>query len=209
MDFVYIITPWFGLLKCFFVVFDGILFSFFKLGIFISDLILIWWICGWGKLPFCTLYLGKGNFWYLSCNDQMREYRDASLPFLLRGLWCISLYSYLTFLSNNCLKGILVSSYVCIFTMSLTAIKTNFYSHTVRTCIPVYVYVYNGACIFCLLFISTFDIPLFTSPCIKLQALAKEIIRSRKTVNRLYENKAQLNSISMHLGESVGMDLLI
>ena len=28
---------------------------------------------------------------------------------------------------------------------------------------------------------------------------------SRKAVNRLYENKAQLNSISMHLGESVGM----
>lgn len=32
-----------------------------------------------------------------------------------------------------------------------------------------------------------------------------EIVRSRKTVNRLYENKAQMNSISMHLGESVGM----
>ncbi len=30
---------------------------------------------------------------------------------------------------------------------------------------------------------------------------------SRKAVNRLYENKAQLNSISMHLGESVGMVL--
>lgn len=37
------------------------------------------------------------------------------------------------------------------------------------------------------------------------QALAKEILMSRKAVNRLYENKAQLNSISMHLGESVGM----
>ncbi|KAE8672028.1 putative vacuolar protein sorting-associated protein 24-like protein 2 [Hibiscus syriacus] len=37
------------------------------------------------------------------------------------------------------------------------------------------------------------------------KALAKEILMSRKTVNRLYENKAQLNSISMHLGESVGM----
>ncbi|KAK6776421.1 hypothetical protein RDI58_027422 [Solanum bulbocastanum] len=36
------------------------------------------------------------------------------------------------------------------------------------------------------------------------KALAKEIVRSKKTVNRLYENKAQLNSISMHLGESVG-----
>lgn len=30
---------------------------------------------------------------------------------------------------------------------------------------------------------------------------------SRKAVNRLHENKAQLNSISMHLGESVGMAL--
>lgn len=41
------------------------------------------------------------------------------------------------------------------------------------------------------------------------QALAKEIVRSRRTVNRLYENKAQMNSISMHLGESVGMMLNI
>ncbi|XP_059626849.1 vacuolar protein sorting-associated protein 24 homolog 1-like [Cornus florida] len=37
------------------------------------------------------------------------------------------------------------------------------------------------------------------------KALAKEIVRSRQTVNRLYENKAQLNSISMHLGESVAI----
>lgn len=28
-------------------------------------------------------------------------------------------------------------------------------------------------------------------------------------MNRLHENKAQLNSISMHLGESVGMMFLI
>eukprot|EP01018_Ginkgo_biloba_P020481 Gb_00983 [translate_table: standard] len=35
------------------------------------------------------------------------------------------------------------------------------------------------------------------------KALAKEIVRSRRAVNRLYENRAQLNSISMHLGESV------
>ncbi|KAL0418241.1 UNVERIFIED_CONTAM: putative vacuolar protein sorting-associated protein [Sesamum radiatum] len=39
------------------------------------------------------------------------------------------------------------------------------------------------------------------------KALAKELVRSRKTVNRLYENKAQLNSISMHLGESVVLPL--
>ncbi|KAG8371280.1 hypothetical protein BUALT_Bualt13G0071100 [Buddleja alternifolia] len=37
------------------------------------------------------------------------------------------------------------------------------------------------------------------------KALAKELVRSRQTVNRLYENKAQLNSISMHLGESVAI----
>ncbi|XP_017612298.1 vacuolar protein sorting-associated protein 24 homolog 1-like isoform X2 [Gossypium arboreum] len=37
------------------------------------------------------------------------------------------------------------------------------------------------------------------------KALAKEIVISRKAVNRLYENKAQLNSISMHLGESVAI----
>uniref|UniRef100_A0A0C9S7K5 TSA: Wollemia nobilis Ref_Wollemi_Transcript_8253_1432 transcribed RNA sequence n=1 Tax=Wollemia nobilis TaxID=56998 RepID=A0A0C9S7K5_9CONI len=35
------------------------------------------------------------------------------------------------------------------------------------------------------------------------KALAKEIIRSRRAVQRLYENRAQLNSISMHLGEIV------
>ncbi|GAB2286882.1 hypothetical protein Dimus_021271 [Dionaea muscipula] len=37
------------------------------------------------------------------------------------------------------------------------------------------------------------------------KSLAKEIVRSRKTVNRLHENRAQLNSISMHLGESVAI----
>ncbi|KAK9940028.1 hypothetical protein M0R45_016705 [Rubus argutus] len=37
------------------------------------------------------------------------------------------------------------------------------------------------------------------------KSLAVEIVRSRKTVNRLHENKAQLNSISMHLGESVAI----
>ncbi|KAJ8513754.1 hypothetical protein OPV22_004188 [Ensete ventricosum] len=35
------------------------------------------------------------------------------------------------------------------------------------------------------------------------KSLAKEIVRSRRAVNRLYENKAQLNSVSMHLGEVV------
>ncbi|XP_044396108.1 uncharacterized protein [Triticum aestivum] len=33
------------------------------------------------------------------------------------------------------------------------------------------------------------------------KALAKELVQSRKAVNHLYENKAQLNSISMHLGK--------
>lgn len=37
------------------------------------------------------------------------------------------------------------------------------------------------------------------------KVLARELVQSRKTVNRLYENKAQLNSISMHLGESVAI----
>ncbi|CAA3011401.1 vacuolar sorting-associated 24 homolog 1 isoform X1, partial [Olea europaea subsp. europaea] len=40
---------------------------------------------------------------------------------------------------------------------------------------------------------------------LRLGALAKELVRSTKTVNCLYENKAQLNSISMHLGESVAI----
>ncbi|KAF5181599.1 Charged multivesicular body protein [Thalictrum thalictroides] len=37
------------------------------------------------------------------------------------------------------------------------------------------------------------------------KALAKEIVQSRRAVNRLHENKAQMNSISMHLGESVAI----
>ncbi|XP_022755583.1 vacuolar protein sorting-associated protein 24 homolog 1 [Durio zibethinus] len=40
---------------------------------------------------------------------------------------------------------------------------------------------------------------------VSAKALAKEIVRSRRTVNRLHENKAQMNSISMHLGESVAI----
>ncbi|KAJ0238807.1 Vacuolar protein sorting-associated protein 24 1 [Hirschfeldia incana] len=40
---------------------------------------------------------------------------------------------------------------------------------------------------------------------VSAKALAKEIVRSRRTVNKLYENKAQLNSISMHLGESIAV----
>ncbi|XVF05746.1 hypothetical protein REPUB_Repub05bG0198700 [Reevesia pubescens] len=40
---------------------------------------------------------------------------------------------------------------------------------------------------------------------VSAKALAKEIVSSRRTVNRLYENKAQMNSISMHLGESVAI----
>ncbi|EOA21486.1 hypothetical protein CARUB_v10001883mg [Capsella rubella] len=40
---------------------------------------------------------------------------------------------------------------------------------------------------------------------VSAKALAKEIVGSRRTVNRLYENKAQMNSISMHLGESVAV----
>ncbi|KAF8098878.1 hypothetical protein N665_0256s0009 [Sinapis alba] len=40
---------------------------------------------------------------------------------------------------------------------------------------------------------------------VSAKALAKEIVSSRRTVNKLYENKAQMNSISMHLGESVAV----
>ncbi|XBH61543.1 hypothetical protein VPH35_115959 [Triticum aestivum] len=36
------------------------------------------------------------------------------------------------------------------------------------------------------------------------KALAKELVQSRKVVNQLYENKDQLNSMSMHLGKIVG-----
>ncbi|PSR89927.1 Vacuolar protein sorting-associated protein [Actinidia chinensis var. chinensis] len=43
----------------------------------------------------------------------------------------------------------------------------------------------------------------------QIQALAKEILRSRQTVNCLYENKAQLNSISMHIGNSVEIALTV
>ncbi|XP_061999769.1 vacuolar protein sorting-associated protein 24 homolog 1-like [Rosa rugosa] len=37
------------------------------------------------------------------------------------------------------------------------------------------------------------------------KSLAREILGSRKAVSRLQENKAQLNSIAMHLGESVAL----
>lgn len=35
--------------------------------------------------------------------------------------------------------------------------------------------------------------------------LAKELVRSRKVVSRMHEQKAQMNSIAMHLGENVAM----
>ncbi|KAL3694086.1 hypothetical protein R1sor_007737 [Riccia sorocarpa] len=34
------------------------------------------------------------------------------------------------------------------------------------------------------------------------KSLAREVVSSRRVVSRLYENRAQLNSVSMHLGES-------
>ncbi|CAN6840794.1 unnamed protein product [Brassica oleracea var. botrytis] len=40
---------------------------------------------------------------------------------------------------------------------------------------------------------------------VSAKALAKAIVSSRRTVNKLYENKAQMNSISMHLGESIAV----
>ena len=36
-----------------------------------------------------------------------------------------------------------------------------------------------------------------------MKVLAKEIVSSRKTVSRLYQNKAQLNSVSMMLTEQL------
>ncbi|KAG6548094.1 hypothetical protein Mapa_010374 [Marchantia paleacea] len=35
------------------------------------------------------------------------------------------------------------------------------------------------------------------------KSLARELVSARRVVSRLYENRAQLNSVSMHLGESV------
>ncbi|KAJ0021697.1 hypothetical protein Pint_32066 [Pistacia integerrima] len=40
---------------------------------------------------------------------------------------------------------------------------------------------------------------------VSAKALARELVHSKRTVSRLYENKAQMNSISMHLGESVAI----
>ncbi|XP_010425933.1 PREDICTED: vacuolar protein sorting-associated protein 24 homolog 1-like [Camelina sativa] len=41
------------------------------------------------------------------------------------------------------------------------------------------------------------------------KGLAREIVSSRRIVKRLYENKAHLNSISMHLGETVGTAITV
>ncbi|CAJ2654502.1 unnamed protein product [Trifolium pratense] len=41
------------------------------------------------------------------------------------------------------------------------------------------------------------------------KALATELVRSRKTVSRLHENKAQLNSITKHLKESVAISRIV
>ncbi|KAL6639254.1 hypothetical protein ACP70R_022984 [Stipagrostis hirtigluma subsp. patula] len=38
------------------------------------------------------------------------------------------------------------------------------------------------------------------------KALAKELVRSRRAVNRLYENMAQISSVSMRLGEIIGTE---
>ncbi|KAL0735273.1 hypothetical protein Bca4012_011483 [Brassica carinata] len=43
---------------------------------------------------------------------------------------------------------------------------------------------------------------------VSAKALAKEIVSSRRTVNRLYENKAQINSISMHLGRVLSAEVM-
>ncbi|KAF0906687.1 hypothetical protein E2562_012260 [Oryza meyeriana var. granulata] len=44
---------------------------------------------------------------------------------------------------------------------------------------------------------------------VSVKILAKELVRSRRAVNRLHENKAQLNSISMRLGEVIGTEKMV
>uniref|UniRef100_A0A0D9WYT0 Uncharacterized protein n=1 Tax=Leersia perrieri TaxID=77586 RepID=A0A0D9WYT0_9ORYZ len=44
---------------------------------------------------------------------------------------------------------------------------------------------------------------------VSAKILAKELVRSRRAVNRLYENKAQLNSVSMRLGQVIGTDRMV
>jgi charged multivesicular body protein 3 len=39
--------------------------------------------------------------------------------------------------------------------------------------------------------------------------MAKEIIRSRKAKERLYKSKAELNSISMHLQQNLGLSFCV
>ncbi|XP_010514836.1 PREDICTED: vacuolar protein sorting-associated protein 24 homolog 1-like [Camelina sativa] len=41
------------------------------------------------------------------------------------------------------------------------------------------------------------------------EGLAREIVSARRIVKRLYENKAQLNSVSMHLAETVGTAITV
>lgn len=38
---------------------------------------------------------------------------------------------------------------------------------------------------------------------VSAKTLARELVSSRRVISRLYENRAQLNSLSMHLGETV------
>lgn len=58
--------------------------------------------------------------------------------------------------------------------------------------------IYLVACLF----------PYMLASVMWLQSLARELVSSRKVVGRLYENRAQLNSVSMHLGESVGKAMI-
>ncbi len=44
---------------------------------------------------------------------------------------------------------------------------------------------------------------------VQLQSLAKEIIMSRKTIGRLYTNKAQIMSLSTQLTEQLGEQALL
>uniref|UniRef100_A0A0E0LKM8 Uncharacterized protein n=1 Tax=Oryza punctata TaxID=4537 RepID=A0A0E0LKM8_ORYPU len=44
---------------------------------------------------------------------------------------------------------------------------------------------------------------------VSAKILAKELVRSRRVVNRLHENKAQLSSVSMRLGQIIGTEMMV
>ncbi len=41
------------------------------------------------------------------------------------------------------------------------------------------------------------------------RVLARELVRTRATVSRMYASKAQMNSVTMHLNENLGEHLAV